>query len=218
MPIAGRAGSFSTDYSLRLIDADSIGRDVNVPALPIQYRVHSRVGANASLEGRDLTYLMPAAADQSAVARAGRRGRHSRRRRRQPRRGRVASLPHQPVPDPRDGAWRHRGRGGAARACCRWRGAPDRDRQRPKAACPIASSFITSRRSSMMSSARPPIEGWTDGLTARALAALRIVAALRDRSRRAARNRWRPVRRRLRAGSRRRTAGRGPCACRSRAR
>jgi len=51
---------FQYRYSLRLINADSIGRDVNVPVLPIQYRVHSRVGANASLEGRDLTYLLPA--------------------------------------------------------------------------------------------------------------------------------------------------------------
>lgn len=50
---------FQYRYSLRLISADSIGHDVNVPALPIQYRVHSRVGANASLEGRDLTYLLP---------------------------------------------------------------------------------------------------------------------------------------------------------------
>lgn len=50
---------FQYRYALRLINADSIGRDVNVPALPIQYRVHSRVGANASLEGRDLTYILP---------------------------------------------------------------------------------------------------------------------------------------------------------------
>ena len=47
-------------YQLRLFSADAIGRDVNVPALQIPYRVHSRVGAAAALEGRDLTYLMPA--------------------------------------------------------------------------------------------------------------------------------------------------------------
>ena len=61
-PPDARRGSrrfFQYRYSLRLINADSIGRDVNVPVLPIQYRVHSRVGANASLEGRDLTYLLP---------------------------------------------------------------------------------------------------------------------------------------------------------------
>ena len=50
---------FQYQYSLRLINVDAIGHDVNVPGLAIQYRVHSRVGANASLEGRDLTYLMP---------------------------------------------------------------------------------------------------------------------------------------------------------------
>ena len=51
---------FQYHYQLRLIGADAIGRDVNVPALQIPYRVHSRVGAAAALEGRDLTYLMPA--------------------------------------------------------------------------------------------------------------------------------------------------------------
>ena len=51
---------FQYHYQLRLISADAIGHDVKVPALSIPYRVHSRVGAAAALEGRDLTYLMPA--------------------------------------------------------------------------------------------------------------------------------------------------------------
>ena len=51
---------FQYHYQLRLISANAIGRDVNVPALSIPYRVHSRVGAAAALEGRDLSYLMPA--------------------------------------------------------------------------------------------------------------------------------------------------------------
>jgi hypothetical protein len=51
---------FQYHYQLRLISPDAIGRDVLVPALTIPYRVHSRVGAAAALEGRDLTYLMPA--------------------------------------------------------------------------------------------------------------------------------------------------------------
>jgi hypothetical protein len=51
---------FQYHYQLRLISADAIGRDVNVPVLTIPYRVHSRVGAAAALEGRDLSYLMPA--------------------------------------------------------------------------------------------------------------------------------------------------------------
>ncbi|MGE0864628.1 MAG: hypothetical protein AB7P34_12075 [Vicinamibacterales bacterium] len=50
---------FQYHYQLRLISADAIGHDVNVPALSIPYRVHSRVGAAAALEGRDLSYLMP---------------------------------------------------------------------------------------------------------------------------------------------------------------
>lgn len=48
------------DYQLRIIGRDAIGQDVNVPPLTISYRVHSRVGAAAKLEGRDLSYVLPA--------------------------------------------------------------------------------------------------------------------------------------------------------------
>ena len=50
---------FQYDYQLRIIGPDAIGHDVNIPALTISYRIHSRVGAAATLEGRDLSYLMP---------------------------------------------------------------------------------------------------------------------------------------------------------------
>ena len=48
------------DYQLRIISRDAIGQDLNVPPLTISYRIHSRVGAAAKLEGRDLQYLLPA--------------------------------------------------------------------------------------------------------------------------------------------------------------
>lgn len=51
---------FQYDYQLRIIGRDAVGRDVNVPPLTISYRIHSRVGAAAKLEGRDLTYVLPA--------------------------------------------------------------------------------------------------------------------------------------------------------------
>ena len=51
---------FQYDYQLRIISRDAIGHDVNVPPLAIAYRVHSRVGAAAKLEGRDLSYVLPA--------------------------------------------------------------------------------------------------------------------------------------------------------------
>jgi hypothetical protein len=51
---------FQYDYQLRIIGPDAIGHDVQVPALTLTYRVHSRVGAAAKLEGRDLSYLLPA--------------------------------------------------------------------------------------------------------------------------------------------------------------
>ena len=47
------------DYQLRIISPDAIGQDVNIPPLTISYRIHSRVGAAATLEGRDLSYLLP---------------------------------------------------------------------------------------------------------------------------------------------------------------
>jgi hypothetical protein len=50
---------FQYDYQLRIIGPDAIGRDVNIPSLPISYRIHSRIGAAASLEGRDLSYVLP---------------------------------------------------------------------------------------------------------------------------------------------------------------
>jgi hypothetical protein len=51
---------FQYEYDVRIISRDAIGQDVNVPPLTISYRVHSRVGAAAKLEGRDLSYVLPA--------------------------------------------------------------------------------------------------------------------------------------------------------------
>ena len=48
------------EYDVRIISRDAIGQDVNIPALTISYRIHSRVGAAAKLEGRDLSYVLPA--------------------------------------------------------------------------------------------------------------------------------------------------------------
>lgn len=50
---------FQYDYQLRIISPDAIGSDINIPPLTISYRIHSRVGAAATLEGRDLSYLLP---------------------------------------------------------------------------------------------------------------------------------------------------------------
>jgi hypothetical protein len=50
---------FQYDYQLRIISPDVAGHDVNVPPLTISYRIHSRVGAAATLEGRDLSYVLP---------------------------------------------------------------------------------------------------------------------------------------------------------------
>lgn len=51
---------FQYEYEVRIINRDAIGTDVSVPPLTIAYRIHSRVGAAAKLEGRDLSYVLPA--------------------------------------------------------------------------------------------------------------------------------------------------------------
>lgn len=51
---------FQYEYEIRIISRDAIGQDVSIPPLTISYRVHSRVGPAAKLEGRDLSYLLPA--------------------------------------------------------------------------------------------------------------------------------------------------------------
>ena len=46
-------------YQLRLLAENSFSAQIALPALEITYRVESRVGAAESLQGRDLTYLLP---------------------------------------------------------------------------------------------------------------------------------------------------------------
>lgn len=46
-------------YRLRIISPDVIGHDVKLPPLSIPYKVESRVGAGATVAGRDLSHLMP---------------------------------------------------------------------------------------------------------------------------------------------------------------
>jgi hypothetical protein len=56
----GQRRFFQYEYTLRLIDELLVGKDAEIPTLPIKYRVQTRVGAGAELQGRDQTYVMPA--------------------------------------------------------------------------------------------------------------------------------------------------------------
>ena len=56
---SGQRRFFQYHYALRIISPDAIGKDVHIPDLAIQYRVNSRLAGNASLQGRDLLYLLP---------------------------------------------------------------------------------------------------------------------------------------------------------------
>ena len=50
---------FQYVYQVRLLDTDTIGRDVKLPPLAIPYRVQSGAGTAAAPAGRDLVHLMP---------------------------------------------------------------------------------------------------------------------------------------------------------------
>ena len=50
---------FQYDYRLRAIPEEAFGSDLAVPPLEITYRIQSKVANGDSVEGRDLTYLLP---------------------------------------------------------------------------------------------------------------------------------------------------------------
>jgi hypothetical protein len=56
---SGQRRFFQYQYTMRIINPDAIGSDVPIPIMSIHYRVNSRIAANASLQGRDLTYVLP---------------------------------------------------------------------------------------------------------------------------------------------------------------
>jgi hypothetical protein len=56
---SGARRFFQYLYTMRIINPDAIGDDVPIPIMTLHYRVNSRVAANASLQGRDLTYVLP---------------------------------------------------------------------------------------------------------------------------------------------------------------
>jgi hypothetical protein len=55
----GNRRFFQYQYILRIINPDAIGKDVKIPDTVIHYKVNSRVAANTSIQGRDLTYVLP---------------------------------------------------------------------------------------------------------------------------------------------------------------
>jgi hypothetical protein len=57
---SGQRRFFQYEYTLRLIDELLLGKDAEIPAIAVKYRVQTRVAAGAELQGRDQTYLLPA--------------------------------------------------------------------------------------------------------------------------------------------------------------
>jgi hypothetical protein len=56
---SGQRRFFQYQYTLRILNPDAVGMDVPIPIVLLHYRVNSKVAANASLQGRDLTYILP---------------------------------------------------------------------------------------------------------------------------------------------------------------
>ena len=56
---SGQRRFFQYEYTLRIINPDSIGKDVRVPDIVIHYRVNSRIPGNAAIQGRYLVYVLP---------------------------------------------------------------------------------------------------------------------------------------------------------------
>jgi hypothetical protein len=56
---SGNRRFFQYQYILRVINPDAIGKDIRIPDTVIHYKVNSRVAANTSIQGRDLTYVLP---------------------------------------------------------------------------------------------------------------------------------------------------------------
>ena len=47
------------EYMLRLVNENSFGIDVAIPEMAITYRIESQTGADASVQGREQSYLLP---------------------------------------------------------------------------------------------------------------------------------------------------------------
>lgn len=56
---SGQRRFFQYEYRARVLGADSIGKDVPIPKLTLTYKVNSRGTGNASIQGRELTYILP---------------------------------------------------------------------------------------------------------------------------------------------------------------
>lgn len=52
---------FQYDYRMRLITEDAFGADVPLPPLEVSYRVESKVAGGDSVQGRELSYVLPRA-------------------------------------------------------------------------------------------------------------------------------------------------------------
>lgn len=175
--IDGPRRLFQYDYTLRLVGEGYFGEDISIPALEINYRIERRLESGAALPGRELVYVLPSESI------------------------RVLSLVPEGMPDilgiPLEtlgAAEQRRFRADLAMLLAAGLGvvalgvlvvglvrnrhervAPDQDRRRPvpeAALARVALGELTSVRDACQA------RGWTPELAGRALAALRVSAAV----------------------------------------
>jgi hypothetical protein len=56
---SGARRFFQYHYQIRVINPDVIGKDIGLPPVAIHYSINNRLNTSASVQGRDLVYLMP---------------------------------------------------------------------------------------------------------------------------------------------------------------
>ena len=175
--VRGPRRFFQYRYALRIIGADYFGLDVELPPLELRYRIERSLDGGAAAEGRELAYVLPPESIRVLslvpVAAAD-----------------IRELPGETFGDVEARLFRANLTGiaaaaigvaaagvlllGAARARREWRGAAAARADRVPASR-IARAALGELRAVR---AAAEAEGWTGDLVARALAALRIAAAL----------------------------------------
>ncbi len=175
--VRGPRRFFQYRYALRIIGADYFGLDVELPPLELRYRIERSLDGGAAAEGRELAYVLPPESIRvlSLVPAAA---------------ADIRELPGETFGDVEARLFRANLTGiaaaaigvaaagalllGAARARREWRGAAAARADRVPA-WRIARAALGELRAVR---AAAEAEGWTGDLVARALAALRIAAAL----------------------------------------
>ena len=182
---SGQRRFFQYQYTLRIINPDAIGTGRAAPDHR-RFTTGSTAGspANAALQGRDLTYVLPPQSVRVAVDGAGRRAPISATRPARASRRRGADAPGGRSRDRGASTLRRARRADdARRRSSRLARRVAHGRPRPASGCWATRAIARRRRRASWRPSQRERErqGWTEALVGRALAATRIAARLRAR-------------------------------------